>query len=85
METKPGYLTTEFWTTIFLLVLGMVQNITGAVDVNDKWVTLAMAIVAGIYNASRGIAKQGVPYTPPVVVTKDHKLDAQAGTTVVDK
>jgi hypothetical protein len=61
-ETKPGYLTTEFWTTISLSMLGVVQMATGAVDVNNKYVALGMAIVAGLYNGSRGLAKAGVPY-----------------------
>jgi hypothetical protein len=65
METKPGYLTTEFWTTVTLIVLGIVQDATGAVAVNNKWTTLAMAIIGGLYTASRGIAKAGIPYTPP--------------------
>ena len=77
METKPGYLTTEFWTTAVLLVLGVVQQATGAVDVNNKYVALAMAIVAGLYNGSRGLAKAGVPYKP--VVKSD---DATAGVPV---
>ena len=70
METKPGYLTTEFWTTVFSMVIGVVQMATGAVAVNNKWVALAMAIVVGLYNASRGIAKQGVAYNPEAVTKK---------------
>ena len=62
LETKPGYLTTEFWSTITLNVLGVVQLCTGSVDVNNKYVALAMAIVTGLYNGSRGLAKAGIPY-----------------------
>lgn len=64
METKPGYLTTEFWSTITLNVLGIAQLATGAVSVNNKWVALGMAIVTGLYNGSRGLAKAGVAYNP---------------------
>jgi hypothetical protein len=61
VETKPGLLTTEFWKTLTLNVLGTVQLCTGAVDVNNKYVVLAMAIITGVYSASRGLAKHGVP------------------------
>lgn len=64
METKPGYLTTEFWTTITLNTLGTVQLIAGPVAINNKWVALGMAIVSGLYSGSRGLAKAGQPYKP---------------------
>ena len=63
LETKPGYLTTEFWTTVVTTVLGIIQLSTGAVDVNNKYVAIGMAIIVGLYNGSRGIAKAGLPYT----------------------
>jgi hypothetical protein len=60
-ETRPGVYTTEFWTMLLTQVLGALQ-LTGVFDVavGNKYVVLAMAIVAGLYNASRGFAKQGV-------------------------
>jgi hypothetical protein len=61
METRPGVKTTEFWTTLGLNVLGSVQLLFGPVDVQNKYVVIGMAIVSGVYNASRGLAKQGVP------------------------
>ena len=65
METKPAYLTTEFWVSI-LTGLYMVANTTGAVDQIPKtWSGIALAIVGAAYAVSRGQAKQGVPYTPP--------------------
>jgi hypothetical protein len=70
METKPGYLTTEFWTTITLNVLGTVQLIAGPVDVNNRYVALGMAVITGLYNGSRGLAKAGQPYNP------SHKVPA---------
>jgi hypothetical protein len=69
METKPGYLTTEFWTTVILIVLGIVQDATGTIDVNNKWVILGQSIIGGLYAASRGLAKAGVPYTPSLTKT----------------
>lgn len=62
-ETKAGYLTTEFWTTVVAEVLAVIQMLTGTINVSNKWVVLGMAIVGGLYNGSRGLAKQGVPYT----------------------
>lgn len=78
METKPGYLTTEFWTTVFTSLLGVAQMATGAVNVNNKWIALAMAIVVGLYNASRGIAKVGQPYKPVL------KIDGVTSITPTD-
>lgn len=63
METKPGYLTTEFWTTI-LVLLGSFLNIVGAWNWASNWHGgIIAAIVVGAYNWSRGQAKQGVAYT----------------------
>lgn len=65
LETKPGIYTTEFWTTTLAMILGVIK-VSGLVDINlqDKWVVLAMAVIGGLYNVSRGIAKQSVPYRP---------------------
>lgn len=65
-ETRPGIYTTEFWKTLILNVLGAAQLLFGPVDVNNKYVVLAMAIITGSYTASRGLAKQGIPVTDPV-------------------
>lgn len=63
METKPGYLTTEFWLTI-LSGLYMVLNTTGVLNqVNPKWSGIATAVIGAAYSISRGLAKQGVSYT----------------------
>lgn len=60
-ETKPGVYTTEFWTMLIGQVLGVLQ-LAGVLDiaVGNKYVVLAMAILGGLYQASRGLAKQGV-------------------------
>lgn len=60
METKPGYLTTEFWTSI-LTGAYMVANTTGVVNqIPARWSTIALAIISAAYAVSRGNAKQGV-------------------------
>ena len=65
METKPGYLTTEFWVSIFTGAF-MVLNTTGVVnEIPDRWAAVALAVIGGAYTVSRGQAKQGVAYTPP--------------------
>lgn len=65
METKPGYLTTEFWVTLFGLGLNFV-NVADIWNWASNWHSgiLATIIIAG-YTVARGQAKQGVPYTPP--------------------
>lgn len=60
METKPGYLTTEFWVSIFTAVF-MFGNTVGIYDlIPEEWSATIMAIVAGLYTASRGLAKVNV-------------------------
>ena len=64
METKPGYLTTEFWVSI-LTGLYMVLNTTGVVNqIPAKFSGIALAIISAFYALARGQAKQGVAYTP---------------------
>lgn len=77
-ETRPGIRTTEFWTTIFANALGSFELVFGGLNIDNENVMLAMAIVNGLYAASRGLAKQGVPnvgvngdgYPPQGVVKK---------------
>lgn len=63
METKPGTKTTEFWTTLFVNALGIIQMLTGPVNITDSKIATVLAVVNGAYVASRGLAKQGVAYT----------------------
>lgn len=63
METKPGVKTTEFWTTLFVNVLGVAQLFSGGIDGNNKYVVVGLGIINGLYAASRGIAKQGIKPT----------------------
>lgn len=60
METKPGYLTTEFWVSI-ITGLYMFLNTTGVLDqIPDKYAGLLLAIIGAAYTVSRGQAKNGV-------------------------
>lgn len=60
METKPGYLTTEFWVSI-ITGLYMFLNTTGVLDqIPNKYSGLLMSIIAAAYAVSRGQAKSGV-------------------------
>lgn len=70
-ETRPGVRTSEFWKTLVLNGLGTVQLLFGPVDVNNKYVVIAMAIITGTYTASRGLAKQGIPVAEPAPSTLD--------------
>lgn len=66
-ETKPGIYTTEFWITIFTNLAALV-DIAGAdyLNTQNRYVVLAVAVVNGLYAVSRGRAKQGIPFEPPV-------------------
>lgn len=57
-ESKPGYLTTEFW----LIVIAEVLTQTGAIPIPDKykWISATLAVIG--YAISRGLAKLNVPY-----------------------
>jgi len=65
METKPAYLTTEFWITIFGLLVNFV-NVAGVWDWASNWHSgIIMTVLIAAYSVARGEAKKGVPYTPP--------------------
>jgi hypothetical protein len=65
-ESKPGIKTTEFWVTIFTNIIGLIQVSTTTLDSStNKWVVIGLAVINGLYAASRGIAKSGQPYLPP--------------------
>src|SRR3982750_1094226 len=74
METKPFYKTSEFWLSI-IAALGVL--ITSMADLYPgRWAAAATAIIIGLYSVARGVAKAGVPPTPPVTEP------APTGTTV---
>lgn len=64
METKPGYLSSEFWVSIITGIY-MVMNTTGIVNqIPDRYAGIGLAIVTALYTVSRGQAKQGVKPDP---------------------
>lgn len=58
-ESKPGYLTTEFW----LVVVANVLSQAGALEISDKYKSIVLFVTLVGYTISRGLAKQGVPDT----------------------
>ena len=61
-ESKPGWLTTEFYITLFTSVFAF-GDVVGLWDtLPDQWASVLWAIVGGLYAVSRGIAKNGVAY-----------------------
>jgi hypothetical protein len=54
---KPGYLTTEFWTALLVIVGSVLSTLAG--NLPDKYAALASSIAAGLYALSRGLAKGG--------------------------
>ncbi len=65
METKPGYLTSEFWVSIITGIY-LALNATGIMEqIPNRWGAIGLAFVTALYSVSRGQAKQGVAYHPP--------------------
>lgn len=56
-ETKPFYLTSEFWITIATIV----TTLAGALPVGGRTATILATVAAAAYTISRGLAKAGVP------------------------
>jgi hypothetical protein len=63
---KPGYLTTEFWFSLGIAVVGVLKvlNPNLAAHVSDpalmqRWALTVSTVVAGAYALSRGLAKRG--------------------------
>lgn len=73
-ETKPGYLTTEFW---LLIVANVLINL-GAIDVGDAKIKglITLATIIG-YQLSRGLAKSGVPAEQVQRIPLDDPSDAE--------
>lgn len=56
-ESKAGYKTTEFWVTVVVSTLAVVDPAS-----LPSWAQGAvLAFAAGAYAISRGLAKQGIP------------------------
>jgi hypothetical protein len=56
-EAKAGYRTTEFWVTIALSLLTVLDG----VPLPEKYEGFVLALLGVAYTFSRGIAKNGVP------------------------
>lgn len=63
-ETKPGVYTTEFLFALLFNLGGAAELATDAFNLPNQWVVIAMAVVASVYAASRGLAKQNGVYVP---------------------
>jgi hypothetical protein len=61
-ETKAGYKTTEFWTTIASVLCALLAGLP------EKYSALVLLGATGSYALSRGIAKHGQPHieVPPI-------------------
>lgn len=59
-ETKPGYLTTEFWVTLAVVLTAcayvIIRTVRGDLDVGDLGALLLAGANAGLYSSHR--AKQ---------------------------
>jgi hypothetical protein len=60
-ESKKGYKTTEFWVTVAVALLTLLNGI----PLPEKYEGAVIAGLAGVYALSRGFAKQGVPVVEP--------------------
>jgi hypothetical protein len=64
LETKPFYLTSEFWAMLLGLVVNAL-NMLGAWNFASNWHSGILAtILIAFYNISRGQAKSGVAFDP---------------------
>lgn len=60
-ESKAGYKTTEFWLTVIVGLLTLVNGI----PLPEKYEGFVLAALSIAYALSRGIAKKGVPNVIP--------------------
>ena len=60
METKPFYLTSEFWVTVGAVVAAL----AGVFPVNGRVGATLAVVSAAAYAISRGLAKSGTPIVP---------------------
>lgn len=64
MNIKPGYKTTEFWVTILVTLVGILQ-LTGVIgnEEGQQWIDvltpLILAIVPAVYAYGRSQVKRG--------------------------
>lgn len=63
-ETKPFYLTSEFWATVALTI----TNVAGGLNLHGRAQGVVQAVIVGAYALARGLAKGGVPFNPDPTV-----------------
>lgn len=81
-ESKPGIKTTEFWLTIVISLLTLVNGI----PLPDKYEGVVVAALGAAYAISRGIAKNGVASIEPdpvAVAPADEIVQHETGEKVV--
>lgn len=64
MESKPGYMTTEFWGHAILQAILVLNDYGVFTFVPPKYAVFAQGIMAGAYALGRGWAKSGIKPTP---------------------
>ena len=62
MTLRPGYLTTEFWLTVLIDMLGVLQYAHVWALVPKADMAFVMAVVTGLYSLARGWAKNGAGF-----------------------
>jgi hypothetical protein len=63
MESKPGYKTTEFWVTLVVSGTAWIAHAAASGALPLRATAAIQTVLAVVYALSRGLAKQGVPYT----------------------
>lgn len=67
METKPFYLTSEFWITVGVTA----ASLAGGLPVGGKTASIIAAVSTAAYAISRGLAKAGTSPLPAVPVVDE--------------
>jgi hypothetical protein len=60
-ETRKGWKTTEFWVTVMLSLLTILDGI----PLPEKFEGVVLGLLGVAYIVSRGVAKKGVPEVEP--------------------
>lgn len=63
-NVKPGYKTTEFWLTVLSNLITIAGALQGVID--GKTAAVVLAVLNGLYNLVRGLAKANPPAEPEV-------------------
>lgn len=63
MPYKRGFLTTEFWITV-LVILGQAIAALSS-NLTPKWAAIGASIAGGLYALARGLSKQPVVSVVP--------------------